>query len=375
MNNSKKRPIKFLDLTLETKDKKSLLEAVNRVLSSGIFILGKEVAEFEKKFAKYLGVKHCIGVGNGLEALQISLMSLGLEKDDEVITTPISAVATTLAILAVGARAVFVDVLENGLINPDLIALSITKKTKAIIPVHLYGNSVQLDKIKKLCQKYKLKLIEDTAQAHGATYKNKLLGTFGDLGCFSFYPTKNLGAFGDGGAIATNNSNLAGICYEIRDYGQNKKYHHIRYGLNSRLDELQAAFLNLKLKHLDKDNLSRSRLAQRYIDNLSKIKGIEIILPEYKTKSNFHLFVIRTSQRDKLANYLKKNNIQTLIHYPIIIPDQPFLKKRYEQLSLPIAREFVKNCLSLPLYPKMKISDIDYISSKITQFFISLDAN
>lgn len=368
MHNLKGRSIKFLDLTRKSSEKKLLLAAFERVLSSGVFILGQEVEKFEKNFAKYLGLKYCIGVANGLEALQIALMALDIKAADEVITTPISAVATTLAIMAVGAKPVFVDTLENGLINPDLIPQVITKRTKAILPVHLYGNPVQLDKIQKICKKYKLGLIEDAAQAHGSKFKNKSLGAFGSLGCFSFYPTKNLASLGDGGAIVTNNVSLAKICFEIRDYGQTDKYVHSRFGLNSRLDELQAAFLNVHLQQLDKDNHKRRQLAQRYIENLATIKKVEIVKETINSEGNFHLFVIKTKKRNQLKEYLKKLGIQTLIHYSKIIPEQPFLKKEYGYLSLPVARTFVKTCLSLPMYPRMNLQDVDFFCSKIKQF-------
>lgn len=368
MKSLKKRHIKSIDLVDKSRINK-FRAAFEHVLSSGKFILDKEVKSFEQQFAEYLGSKYCIGVGNGLEALQISLMSLGIGTDDEVITTPISAVATTLAIMAVGAKPVFVDTTEDGLINSDLIPQAITRKTKAILPVHLYGNSIDLEKIQAICKKFNLLLIEDAAQAHGSTFNGNKLGTFGSLGCFSFYPTKNLGALGDGGVIVTNSKALAQICREIRDYGQRKQYVHVRFGLNSRLDELQAALLNVKLSHLDKDNRKRQQLALRYIDNFSSLKEMKIIKPNPKTQSNFHLFVIKTKKRDQLMKYLQRNGIQTLIHYPTIIPDQPFLKSRYESLSLPVARSFVKTCLSLPFHPTMKLADVDFVSSKIINFY------
>lgn len=369
MKNLKKGRVKFLDLKISAQNKKPYLKAFAKVLSAGNFILGEKVKQFEENFAKYLGVKFCIGVGNGLEALQISLMALKIDQGDEVITTPISAAATTLAILAVGAKPVFVDTTKDGLLNPNLIVPAITKRTKAILPVHLYGNPVDLNKIQKICKKYKLFLIEDVAQAHGSTHNGKKLGNLGDLGCFSFYPTKNLAALGDGGAIVTNSKSLAKICREIRDYGQNKKYLHVRFGLNSRLDELQAAILDLRLKGLDKENESRKNIAERYIKNLSQIKQIEIIKAGNLSKPNYHLFVIKTKKRDGLKKFLQECGVQTLIHFPKIIPDQPFLKKKYGSENLPVARKFVKTCLSLPCYPEMSLSDTDYVSSKIIDFF------
>lgn len=354
---------------LSLKNRQKLKKAFEKVLLSGNFILGQEVKGFEKAFAKYLGVKYCIGVGNGLEALQISLMALGIGKGMEVITTPISAAATALAIMATGAKPVFVDTLENGLINPDLIPAAVTKKTKVILPVHLYGNSVDLEKIKKICKKHKLFLIEDAAQAHGSKFDGKYLGSFGILSCFSFYPTKNLGALGDGGAIVTNSSKLAKVCRELRDYGQKNKYVHVRYGLNSRLDELQAAILRIKLTILDKENNKRRSLAKKYIKNLSKIKQIELVIPKDIQNSNFHLFVIKTLKRKALQKYLNKFAISTLIHFPKILPDQPFLKNLYKSADLPTARNFVKKCLSLSISPKMSFADTDYISSKIIEFY------
>lgn len=369
MENLKRKQLNFLNLIPTHSQRKKLISKFDKVLKSGNFILGQEVKNFEKEFAKYLGTKFCIGVGNGLEALQISLMSLGIGIGEEVITTPVSAGATTLAILAVGTKPVFVDTTSDGLINPELIPEAITKRTKAILPVHLYGNPADLNKIQKICKKYKLFLIEDAAQAHGSEYNGKKLGTFGDLGCFSFYPTKNLAALGDGGAIVTNSKKLAKICREIRDYGQNKKYLHVRFGLNSRLDELQAAILDLKLKRLDKENQMRKNIAERYIKNLSPIKQIEIIKPDNLSKPNYHLFVIKLKKRDGLKKFLQKFGIETLIHFPKIIPDQPFLKKKSGSENLPVARNFVKTCLSLPCYPKMSFSNTDYVSSKIIEFF------
>ena len=371
MQNLKKGQLKFLDLKSSAQEKKKFLKVFDEVLTSGNFILGNEVKNFENKFAKYLGVKYCIGVGNGLEAIQISLMSLGIGKEDEVITTPISAAATTLAILAVGAKPVFVDTDKNGLLNVDLIESAITKKTRAVLPVDLYGNPVNLDKIEEICRKNDLFLIEDAAQAHGSKYKGRKLGTFGNLGCFSFYPTKNLGALGDGGAIVTNNPKLAKACSEIRDYGQSGKYIHKRFGLNSRLDELQASLFNIKLKSLDLENNKRRNLAKRYIKNLSQIKGLGIVRPENLEDSNFHIFVIKTKKRDSVKKYLEGQGIQTSIHYPKTIPEQPLFGSKYKKLSLPVSRTFVNTCLSLPCYPKMSIKDVDYISSKISDYFAS----
>lgn len=334
--------------------KKRLLKAIVEVVDSGWYILGEQVKAFEKEFAKYLGVKEVIGVANGLEALQISLMALNVGVGDEVITTPISAVATTLAIVAVGAKPVFVDINDQGLIDPDFIKAKITSKTKAILPVHLYGNPVNLNKILKICKKHKIYLIEDACQAHGATYKNRKLGSFGILNCFSFYPTKNLGALGDGGAIATSDAKLAQICREIRDYGQQSKYIHNRYGLNSRLDEIQAAILRVKLKYLDKENKQRQQIAAWYHKHLTSVNN----------NGNYHQFVIRNKNRDLLQTFLKENGINTLIHYPMSIPGQKIINKNI----CPKAVQFAKEVLSLPCHPDMTIKQINFICNTIKKF-------
>lgn len=347
-------------------------KAFSETLTSGYFILGDNVKKFEKEFAKYLGSTYCIGVANGLEAIQISLLALGIGKGDEVITTPISAVATTLAILGVGAKPVFVDTTEDGLLDPNLILKAITKKTKAILPVHLYGHSSYIEELKKICKKYRIYLVEDACQAHGSTYLKQKLGTFGDIGCFSFYPTKNLGCFGDGGAIVTNNPDLAKLCFEIRDYGQESKYKHTRLGMNSRLDEIQAAFLRVKLRYLDTNNRKRVVVAKRYIKNLSSLK-LDVIRSTDYFGSNFHLFVIKTQERDALKEFLSKKNIPTGIHYPLIIPDQPFFTQKVPYL--PIARKFINEILSLPCHPHMSFEQVDFISEKIREFFKTQSRN
>jgi dTDP-4-amino-4,6-dideoxygalactose transaminase len=362
--------INYLDFSQEYKKRGAKYrKAIDRVFKSGIYVLGPEVQGFEKEFAEFIGVKNCIGVANGLEAIQIALMALGIGKEDEVITTPISAVATTLAIMAVGAKPVFVDINENGQINVNLIGKAITNKTKAVLPVHLYGQPADISKIKSICKKHKLFLIEDAAQAHGTISDGRKVGIFGDISCFSFYPTKNLGAIGDAGAIVTDNTVLAKTCAEIRDYGQESKYVHTRYGLNSRLDELHAAILREKLKFLKSDNKKRQLIAKRYVKNLKAIKNIGIVLPERLDDSVFHLFVVKISKRDDLKKYLAEQGVPSLIHYPIAIPDQPMFDGKYKHLKIPVARKFVKEILSLPCHPFMGEKDVDYVSNKIIEFF------
>ena len=362
--------IKFNDFQKEYSINRHAYNSIfTRVLSSGWYILGREVSLFEEEYASYLGAKYCIGVANGLEALQISLMALGIGKGDQVITTPVSAAATTLAILAVSATPVFVDTDERGLIDTTYLQKYINKNTRAILPVDLYGQPAAIGEITRIAKKHNVSIVDDACQAHGTTIGQKKAGAQSLLGCFSFYPTKNLGAVGDGGAIVTNNKRLAVLCSQIRDYGQKEKYNHSRYGLNSRLDELQAALLRYKLQNLDKTNQKRRLLAKKYIARLSPIKDIQIVT-DMVNESNFHLFVIRTKQRQKLKTFLTSHHIPTMIHYPTILPDQGFMKgKVSSKASLPKAREFVKEILSLPCQPYMSVSDVDFVSAKIKQFF------
>lgn len=359
--------VKFVDLaTGSFPYQQEIKKAIEGVLKRGSYILGKEVENFERQFARYIGTKFCVGVANGYEAIQISLLATPIKKGDEVITTPFSATATTLAIVAVGAKPVFVDTDEEGLINPVFVSKAINPKTKAILPVHLYGQPSKIDEFKNICQKYNLYLIEDASQAHGSTYNGLKLGSFGSFGCFSFYPTKNLGALGDAGAIVTNNIKWAKICRQLRNYGQSDQYNHLIFGLNSRLDEIQAAILRVKLKYLDRENQKRQTLAKRYIKNLASLP-FKIVTSQVPS-SNFHLFVIRSPKRSALQKFLSRNDIQTFIHYPKIIPDQPFFKSKNNN-KFPNARKLASEVLSLPCYPHLSIRQIDYICAKIKEFF------
>lgn len=345
-------------------------QAYKRVLLSGSYILSSEVESFEKEFAKYLGVKHVVGVGNGLDALHISLMSLGIKSGDEVITTPLSAVATTLAIISVGATPVFVDVGPDGQIDASQIETHITTHTKAIIPVHLYGNSCDIATIVKIAQKHNLKIIEDAAQAHGSSFQGQKLGTFGTLGCFSFYPTKNLGTIGgDAGAVATNDDNLAKSMRQLRNYGEASKYNTIRYGLNSRLDEFHAAILRTKLTWLAKSNIHKRKIAQYYLSHLSNISQLQLITPIPSALPNIHQFVVTTAKRDELQQFLASANIPSLIHYPTPIHQQPFLAKTYSDLSLPVAEQFCATTLSLPSHEFLTLNEQKIVVTKIKQFF------
>lgn len=363
--------MQFVDFNADAKlHNRDYLNAYKRVLSSGWYILGSEVESFEREFANYLGVKHVIGVGNGLDALHISLLSLGIRSGDEVITTPLSAVATTLAIISIGATPVFVDINSDGQIDASQIETHITARTKAIIPVHLYGNACDLTSILQLAKKHNLGVIEDAAQAHGSSYQGQKLGTFGILGCFSFYPTKNLGTIGgDAGAVATNDDDLAKTMRQLRNYGEESKYNTIRYGLNSRLDEFHAAILRAKLTWLEKSNARKREIAQYYLNHLSNIPGLQLLTPLSSALPNIHQFVVTTTRRDELKQFLASANIPSLVHYPTPIHKQPFIAQTYSHLTLPLAEQFCATTLSLPSHEFLALDELKLVVAKIKQFF------
>ncbi len=360
--------VPFVDLQKEQKTlKKSIEKAMNKVIKKGNFILGEEVSAFEKSFAKYLGVKYVIGVASGTDALVLSLKALEIGLGDEVIVPSLTFIATALAVSITGATPVFVDVeKETHVIDPEKIEKKITKKTKAIIPVHLYGNPANLNKIMAIAKKYKLFVIEDAAQAHGAIYKGKKAGTYGDLSCFSFYPTKNLGAYGDAGAVATNSSVFAAKIGLLRNYGQKKKYYSKVFGYNSRLDELQSAVLSLKLSYLDEWNNKRRLIAKRYKQKLEKL--VQIPKETEYAQSVFHLFPILVEKRDLLIRELGKKGIVALIHYPIPLHLQKtYSSLKYKSGDFPISEEISKKTLSLPIHPFMEERDVDYVVKNITK--------
>ena len=328
-----------------------LREAFDRVFSSSWYIKGAEVESFEKSFAEFCGVNHCVGVGNGLDAIILALKALDIGEGDEVIVPSNTYIATVLAVTYVGATPILVEPDINTYnIDPELIESAITERTKAIIAVHLYGQPCEMDKIKKIADEHGLYLLEDCAQAHGATFDNKRIGSFGDVACFSFYPGKNLGALGDAGAIVTNDEGIAEKINALGNYGSDYKYHHIYKGNNSRLDELQAAFLSAKLGQLDRMNEERRRLADRYSNGIT---NPDIILPQVHSlcKPVWHVYAVRTNRRDELESYLNEKGIGTNKHYPIPI----HLQKCYEDMGigcgmLPIAEEISKTELSIPMY-------------------------
>jgi dTDP-4-amino-4,6-dideoxygalactose transaminase len=353
------------------KYQKAINQTILKTLKNGIYILGKQVELFEQEFAHYIGVKFGIGVSSGTEALYIALKACGVDKGDEVITVSHTAVATVVAIELCGARPVLVDIEPSYFtLDPAKLKKAISHKTKAIIPVHLYGQAVDLKPILKIAQRYGVKVIEDCAQAHGTGYMGKKVGSWGDVGCFSFYPTKNLGAIGDGGMIVTNNKKIASQCRLLREYGWRKRYVSEISGWNSRLDELQAAILRVKLKYLEKDNKKRIKLASYYTEQLHKSN---LILPKQRKNSVhvYHLYVVRAKKRNQLKKFLEKNQIFPLIHYPMPIHLQPAYKGRIKMAGNLSATELIaKEILSLPLYPELKNKEIKIISQQI-KFFLN----
>ncbi|MDY5615320.1 MAG: DegT/DnrJ/EryC1/StrS family aminotransferase [Helicobacter sp.] len=360
--------IKFLDLHKINQRFKSEIDlAIREVLESGWYLLGEKNKAFEENFAKYCETKFSIGCANGLDALHLAIRAYDFPKDSEIIVPANTYIASILAISNCGLKPILVEPnLETYNIDADLIEAKITEKTKAIVVVHLYGQAVEMEKIWELAKKYNLKIIEDSAQAHGAIYQGKKVGNLGDIGCFSFYPGKNLGALGDGGSITTNDEEVAIKIRAIANYGSLIKYENIYKGLNSRLDEIQAAILDLKLQFLDADNQQRREIAKIYREN---IKNEKIVLPKpYKEESHvWHLFVIRTKNRDKLQEYLKIKGIQTLIHYPIP-PHKQNAYKEWNNLSFPITEKIHKEVLSLPISPAMNKEEAFYIAQILNEF-------
>lgn len=354
---------------MHMKIRKELDKAYESVVNGGWFIHGKECGNFEEAYSSYLGIDYCIGVGNGLDAIYLSLKAAGIKAGDEVIIPSHTFIATALAVAYTGATPVFCEVYEDTcLMNPNLIEAMIGERTKAIIAVHLYGQAVEMDRICELSKKYHIALIEDCAQAHGATYKGRKTGTFGDAGAFSFYPGKNLGALGDAGAVVTNKKEWEEKIRAMANYGSREKYVHIYAGNNSRLDEIQAAFLGVKLPKLDEWNNERRSIAEKY---LAGIKNDNIILPVTRTECShvWHIFAIRCQERDHLQKYLWDKGIGTVIHYPIPMHLQKaFQHLGYTKGDYPIAEMISRTELSLPLYIGMTETEIQYVINAINTF-------
>lgn len=362
--------IKFLDLFgVNERFRSEIDEAIKRVLDSGYYLLGNENKSFCEHFAEFCGAKYCIGVANGLDALTLIIKAFGFEKDAEIIVPANTYIATIHAITQNGHTPVLVEPDINTYnIDVNKIEEAITDKTRAIMPVHLYGQGVEIGKILELAQKYNLKVVEDCAQAHGATYldSQERVGSLSDASGFSFYPGKNLGCLGDGGAVTTNDEELAKKITALRNYGSHVKYQNIYQGVNSRLDEIQAAFLDVKLPHLDKDNARRREIAKYYISN---IKNDKITLPIIHTDSShvFHVFAVRCETRDDLQKYLADNDIQTLIHYPIP-PHKQECYKEWNNRSYPITEKIHKTILSLPISPVMSDNEVSKVVEVINKY-------
>ena len=360
--------IKFLDLEkINNRFREEIDARIKSILDKGWYLQGEWDKTFEDNFAKFCGVKHCIGCANGLDALNLIIRGYGFGAGDEIIVPANTYIASILAISENGCTPVLVEPDINTYnINPDLIEEKITDKTKAVMVVHLYGQAVQMDKVWTLAKKYNLKVIEDSAQAHGAYYNGKRTGNLGDASGFSFYPGKNLGCMGDGGCVTTNDDELAAKIRAIANYGSDRKYHHIYKGVNSRLDEIQAAVLDAKLPYLDKDNARRREISKYYREN---IKNPNIFLPKvYDEKAHvWHIFPIRCEERDKLQKYLEENGIQTNIHYPTP-PHKQGAYKEWENESYPVSEEIHRTELSLPISPVMTNSDVQSVVEVINDF-------
>lgn len=354
---------------LEKELEKELREAFNRVFAASWYIEGVEDEKFEEEFAAFCNTKYCVGCGNGLDAIILSLKALGIKEGDEVIVPSNTYIATALAVTYVGATPIMVEPRpETFNINPERIEEKITEKTKAIIPVHLYGQACEMDKIMEIAKKHNLFVVEDCAQAHGATYKGQVIGSFGDTACFSFYPGKNLGAFGDAGAVVTNNKELADKIRALGNYGSDYKYHHIYKGNNSRLDEIQAAILRAKLPSLPKVNENRRMIANRYLNEI-KNSNIELPYVNEDCVPVWHIFGIRCKEREKLEKYLNDNGIKTNKHYPIPMHMQECYKDLgIKEGELPIAEEISSTELSIPMYYGMTDEEIQYVIDTINNF-------
>lgn len=347
---------------------KEFEEKALEVLRSGWYVLGNEVRSFEEEFAEYIGAKHCVGLASGLDALWIAFRILGIGPGDEVIVQGNTYIASVMGITINGATPVFVEPDEYYNMDASKIEEKITERTKAVLVVHLYGQASNMDLIVDICKKHSLCMVEDCAQSHGAKFNGRTTGTFGDIGCFSFYPSKNLGAFGDAGAIVTNGNQIADDVRVFRNYGSEKRYYNKVVGANSRLDELQAGLLRVRLRHLDELAEEKKRICERY---LSEIKNKKIALPMIREGAThiWHQFVVRCSDRDQLMKYLDKKGIGTIIHYPI----PPHLSEAYQYLGmreddLPITEKYAKTVLSIPLYNGMRDEEIRYVIDAVNGF-------
>ncbi len=356
------------------KDPEALLQgqlrATERVFRSGYYILGPEVKKFEASFAKALGAKFAVGVANGMDAIEIGLRALGIGPGDEVITTPMTALATVLAIHRAGATAVLADIDgDSGCLSLESTQRCLSKKTKAVLLVHLYGQLRNIQAWKTFCEANQIHLLEDCAQSHLAQDSGRFAGTFGTYGAFSFYPTKNLGAIGDGGCLITQNEILAQESQVIRNYGQKNRYEHIALGMNSRLDELQAAILNERLSYLAEFTEKRRAVADQYFTTIKNSKVTLLAKPQQRDNHVYHLFVLRTAMREQLMKHLQAKGVESLVHYPINAHQQPiFTQISRDPKGLTVAESFAKECLSIPCHPHLTSAEISTVVNSINEF-------
>lgn len=359
--------IQFLDIKSSFIEVKNDLDAAfERVTNSGWYILGKEVELFEKEFAEYCGTDRCLGVANGLDALTLILRAMNIGPGDEVIVPSNTYIATWLAVSHIGATPVPVEPNSSTYnLDPSLIESSITDKTKAIMVVHLYGQPAEMDEINQIAKKYKIKVIEDCAQAHGALYKGRPVGSLGDAAGFSFYPGKNLGAMGDGGAVVSDDDELMRKVSTLRNYGSQKKYHNEVIGYNSRLDELQAAFLRVKLKKLDEWNRRRTVIADRYLERLGEQTSLALPTLDSNCNHVWHLFVVTHAERSKLQADLLEDGIATMVHYPIPPHQSDAYKPEFLDRNFEIAERLASSLISLPIGPHMSLEDADYVIDQL----------
>lgn len=363
--------IPFLDLKAQYKQiEQEVIPVLTEAMANSAFIGGPQVTGFEEEFAAFCDSKYCVGVGSGTDALRFALMAAGIGPGDEVITVPNTFIATSESISQVGARPVFVDIKEDTCnMDPEQIETRITAKTRAIIPVHLYGQPADMDAIVQIAEKHGLVVIEDACQAHGALYKQRKAGSMGLAGCFSFYPGKNLGAFGEAGAVVTQNEEIARKISMIRDHGQEKKYYHKVEGFNGRLDAIQAAVLRIKLKRLSEWNAARQKNAQHYNELLNGIPGIKLPVEANFAKSVYHLYVIHVSNRDALQQHLNQSGIATGLHYPLPLHLQDaYQHLGYPKGAFPVTEKSAAGLLSLPMFPELTHEQISFIAATIKEF-------
>jgi len=362
--------VKFVDLKKENDIiKKACLKKIGELTDSSAFTLGPEVQKFEKNFAGFCGTRFCLGVGSGTDALRTALLACGIKEGDEVITPPISYASTSLAIVHCGGKPVFVDVLENGNIDHAKIEAAITKNTKAILVVHMYGNVCEMSRIKLIVKKYKLFLIDDCAHSHGASYKGKRAGSLADISCFSFYPTKNLGAWGDAGGITTNDRQLYEKARLYKNYGELTQNYSLVIGYNSKLDTVQAVVLGEKLKYLKFWNKKRSVCAKSYVQSLKEVGDVQTL--QFSENCSYYNFPINTVHRDALQKFLKKRGVQTFVRYPLPIHLQRCFKYLgYKKGDFPVAEKHARTVLSLPFYPFLPEESQKYVIDSVKKFFL-----